>query len=244
MGSIVYMCALAFLIVGCNSESWKLAKQQDFPIDLFLVNQGIAHDPTSFYFSGTVYLMKTSLTLDWKNWTENDMPITNELQDAGYWHLGDIDVFGNVLYAPLEAHDYRNGSIVRYSTDLQYQSHVFTAQRHIPWVAVDPDTNLLYSSEFDNFVRMFDIQASLMACQGGAFYNGSLYISTSAPNDPVWKIDMSTGMVELAVQTNIGSELEGITFIDLTAEGSGLMHVMNGFDPLTLPHATWHYEQV
>jgi hypothetical protein len=171
--------------------------------------------------------------------------IPHDLRKAfGYNHLGDCQYSNGLLYFPLEEPTYTNPAIFVYkltATSIEfvtYKSH--NTQQHMPWVAMDPDTHLLYSSNYDNvttlqvynedlnYVTDLAIDAVLEKVQGGAFYEGFLYLGVNG-QDTVYSVDTQTGHVSIAVvQTgenqDVEYEFEGLTFLDLREKGMGLMH--------------------
>ena len=82
----------------------------------------------------------------------------------------------------------------------------------IPWVAINPKTKTLYTAlwndccAFQMFTmdslehigefRIAEGQVLPGEIQGGAFYEGFLYICVNA-NDEVWKVDLDTGLINL-----------------------------------------------
>lgn len=116
----------------------------------------------------------------------------------------------------------------------------------MPWVAANAETRLLYSAVWGdccNFqiydMDTFDFVGVLTApeglpkeIQGGAFYNGDLYI-TSNVNVSVWKVDISTGAVSFVLSDDYMDnhiyEMEGIDFWDLEGIGAGTMHLYGNF---------------
>ena len=156
-----------------------------------LWGQGVAFDGVYWYFSGRQYLCKTYL--NYSIIIENYDPIPQELRKQGYHHIGDIDYFEGVIYAPVEDYGYKNGTFTLYfAENLTYAGkYVKTSQSHMPWCAIDPETQLINSSEFDNvsslyvydlkknFSRLKDLPLSqtLQRVQGGTVHDDSLYLS-------------------------------------------------------------------
>ncbi len=112
----------------------------------------------------------------------------------------------------------------------------------MPWVAVDGQAREIYSAiwgdccdfqiydmdTFD-FKRTFTVPSGLPSeIQGGAFFNGDLYISSNV-NVSVWKVDISSGDIEFVLSDDYMSshiyEMEGLDFWDLERVGLGTMHM-------------------
>lgn len=176
----------------------------------------------------------------------------------GYNHIGDIDIFESVVYAPVEEDSYTRPAIVLYNeTDVNmgYLKYFATKQMHMPWVAVDSRTRYLFSSEFDNVTSLYVYQVDnlqsgfttvnltldasispqgLMAVQGGTISNGYLYLTSSSPGDPVYVVDMVTFQTTLAFNIKSTNETEGIAIGE-----DGLMYIVvnNNIDATIFQYA-------
>ena len=68
--------------------------------------------------------------------------------------------------------------------------------------------------------------------QGGAFYEGELYLCTNI-DDGIWKMNLQSGKVTFVLSDPIfekfAYEMEGIDFWDLREKGLGVMHVFGNF---------------
>ena len=86
-----------------------------------------------------------------------------------------------------------------------------TVQNGMPWVAIDPATKLIYSAVWNDccylqvynidfsFAKPLQIKPNLPSeVQGGAFYNGFLYVCTNR-DDGIWKINVETGDIEFVL---------------------------------------------
>jgi len=213
-------------------------------------SQGVAHDSEHWYFSGAKYLGKTNRAFQVT--LENKDPIPKEMVREGYNHIGDIDVFEGMVYAPVENVYYANAAfMLYYAENLTYTGIcVKTEQSHMPWCAINPATGCLYSSEFSNVNRLYvyDVEAgfkrledialdkTLQRVQGGAFYHGYLFLSCDdnghglRVGDHVYVVDVNDGKVVYSISVNIDREMEGITLHDLSELGLGILHFIdNGF---------------
>ena len=70
--------------------------------------QGLARFNGGWVFSGTRWLAHTDAALH--QTSINEHAITPEWLAKGYDHVGDIDIVGDVLYAPYEQADYDRGT--------------------------------------------------------------------------------------------------------------------------------------
>ena len=72
------------------------------------------------------------------------------------------------------------------------------------------------------------LSSVIQSAQGGALFQGNLYVSLNPPSHAVIMIDLLSGFVTVAVESPIAPEAEGLAFADLRAQGRGQLHVMNG----------------
>ena len=126
-----------------------------------------------------------------------------------------------------------------------------TEQRDMPWVAVDKSTRLVYSAAWNDqqqlqvydldsfsFVKTLSVNTDDNSpllpkeIQGGAFYEGELYLCTNI-DDGIWKMNLQSGKVTFILSDPIfekfAYEMEGIDFWDLRDKGLGVMHVFGNF---------------
>ncbi|MEX2267588.1 MAG: hypothetical protein WEA75_02770 [Acidimicrobiia bacterium] len=185
----------------------------------------------------------------------NRRPIPSELATQGYNHVGDIDVVGKFIYAPLEQGDYTRGEQVtaRYNLKtLELVDYVTVAQNENSFVTVDPKTMIAYS--FDNFggqeLLRYDVRKdwaplepiamSLFVdkAQGCDVSGGYAWISTSNPTNELYRVDLETGQVDdLGSGGHVPGEGEGI---DATKLKSGRFHSMV-IDPNIAPVWLGHF---
>ena len=182
----------------------------------------------------------------------NANAIPKELRDLKYDHIGDIDVYNKVIYGGIENKDGLNAALAMFDINtLEIIKYVIIEDRDLPWVAVDPTTKILYSAQWNDccslkmynadtleYLGLFPVISSVntttplpQEVQGGAFYNGDLYICVNA-DDNVYKIDMKTGSIEYVLSDSYDHhqyEMEGIDFYDLREKGLGYMHLYGNF---------------
>lgn len=186
----------------------------------------------------------------------NRRPIPSDLAAKGYNHVGDIDVVGKYIYAPLEQGNYELGEQVtaRYSLKtLKFVDSVTLAQHENSFVTVDPKTMIAYS--FDRFggqaLLRFDVRKDwapldpipmsifVDKVQGADIADGYAWLSTSNPTNELYRVDLETGeVVDLGSAGHAPGEGEGI---DATKLESGLIHSMvidEKIAPVYLGHYT------
>jgi len=238
-------------VASSQEESWsKVDSEIKLPFPLLrLVNEGIANNGKLWFFSQQHFLVATSKNSPLEVVLGPNYDATpKELKDAGYDHIGDIDVAEEVIYGGIEPKKNDNpGVLAKWSTaDLSLISYKVTTQSGMPWVAVNVDSRLLYSAvwnsahdltvyDMDTFESkgFFTVPAGLpKEIQGGSFYKGDLYLAVNG-NCSVWKIDMKTADITRVLSDlpykHHTYEMEGIDFWDLSSEGLGVMHLIGNF---------------
>jgi hypothetical protein len=201
--------------------------------------QGVAHMPGGWIFSGKDSLWRTDDAMNDVRHTLSAIPAA--WLARGFDHLGDIDVVGRDLYAALEQGDFTKvqQAMARFDRDsLAFVDAVLVPQHENSFVSVDPATMIAYSMDhFDgDSVLRYDVAHAwkrlpplrmnrvLVHTQGADVSHGSLWISTSDPNNDIFRVDLATGATsKVATMGHIGGEGEGIDATDLP---SGLLHTV------------------
>jgi hypothetical protein len=140
----------------------------DYPSDSTLawsaIVQGVAHDDDNWYMASQYGLWKLPVDhpLDDHDtsWMRN-VPIPPALWSAGYNHFGDPEFSGGGLYVPLEGSG--PPQVLVYDSNLNLIANAELsptgATNEAPWLAIDPGTGLLYTSNFeirpDNPIRVY-----------------------------------------------------------------------------------------
>jgi len=207
-------------------------------------NQGIARIPRGWILSGTLSPIPDTdvivRTDDGFNVVaRNEKPIPPEWRAQGYVHVGDIDVVGNVVYAPFEQPDYSQGHQVTARYDvrtLRFLDAVELPQHENSFVAVDPKTRIAYSMDhFDGDalvrydtrhqwkpLRPLKLSMLLEHTQGASIADGGLWISTSDAHNDIYRVNIKNGDVDLVAQiSDPPGEGEGIAAAPLP---SGYLH--------------------
>lgn len=203
------------------------------PSELRVANEGVAHDDEHWYFSNQHFLYQTTVNPITIRQSNHDA-IPEDLRVEGYNHIGDIDVLDGILYGGIE--NGPEGLLGQWNTsNLQLISTTATKMKGVPWVAVEPNSRVLYTAEWNECCKlnMYDIDNNLQflgtydmpsdlelpkEVQGGAFYENDLYLCINA-NDEVWKLELKTGSLTLELSDAYKKhdyEMEGITFWDLS----------------------------
>lgn len=126
---------------------------------------------------------------------------------------------------------------------LEYTGEFFEVsnQSHMAWCAVNPEDGLIYTSDWSNatqlnvysvdsfeYVKTIELSAPIDRVQGAEFYKGTLYLSSDVKNDtkPILAIDVSTGVVSTAFNTNIGKGFEAEDVTILPMDDGSLFHII------------------
>ena len=234
------MLVTVLLLAGAQSCTWISVANQTLDKSFLLeINEGIttAGDDSHWILTGHAAMLKVDLTLDIVK--RNDFPIPQHMMIVGgYNHIGDPAFHDGLIYAPIEQTAFQNGSVFVYNADsLELEDFFFVNQRHFPWIAIAD--SVMWSSEFKNVDVLFGydlkgnrkslvkLSRTLQDVQGGAFWTGLLYLTLNPPSSAVVSVNLTTGVVQDVIPT-IEPELEGIAFIDLSSQGLGQMHLLNG----------------
>jgi hypothetical protein len=235
--------AAAWVVPAAGASTLVLRSEQSLPA---LYNQGIARVADGWIISGTNSPVPATDVLArtdeaFSVLAVNPAAIPPEWRAQGYSHIGDIDVVGDVVYAPFEQPDYEQGRQVtaRYdAASLQFIDAVVLPQHENSFVAVDASTMTAYSMDrFDGDTLLrYDIAAGwkplaalqlselLHHTQGASIADGALWLSTSDEKNRLYRIDLATGHVDLLGEHgHPGGEGEGIAVVPLA---TGYLHTM------------------
>lgn len=255
--SVLALCSFS----SCLGEMWEVSGSTEFSQGA-KVFEGLCTDGENFLVNTKYEVSVMNTDLEVLHTTINAIP--RELMAEGYNHLGDCscDEVSKTVYYAVEEPEKVKPSIFVYNLTLNgvefLKQKAQPNQSHMPWVALDANSGLLFSSEYDNVDKLFAYDSNsleflftislsgrdipLNGVQGGEFYKGELYLGTNT-GDTVYVISTSTGSVKRVLQqTEKGSpeeyEYEGLTFLDLRKEGRGLMHnTGNHMHPNAMVHA-------
>ncbi len=190
--------------------------------------QGLATDGKRWFFSHRYSLYATEISDYWETLYEKKDAIPRELKAKGYDHIGDIEVYKGKIYAPLEDKLYTKPLIAIYSADtLEYLGSIGPlSQRHIPWCTVDPNSETILTSEFNdvneiyvydmagNFINKIKLSRKIDRVQGGKILGRYLYLTADDGGDTIYKVDVETGEVETLLKIGTPFEMEGIGYLD------------------------------
>ncbi|MCU1462551.1 MAG: Glycerophosphoryl diester phosphodiesterase [Acidimicrobiales bacterium] len=229
MWGMRWAVALVLATAATAPANLTLRSEQPLPITF---NQGVARVSDGWILSGTNspfpntdVLVRTDEQLVPRITKTSAIP--QAWRDKGYVHIGDIDVVGDVVYAPFEQPNYDLGhqATARYDAKtLAFIDAVELPQHENSFVAVDATTMTAWSQDhFDgDTLFRYDIKAgwkplpplqmseTLHHTQGAAVVPGGIWISTSDPANDIWFVDTTTGRVVRAGSHAHAGEGEGI----------------------------------
>ena len=238
--------------------------------DALRAAQGMCFDGEYYYTSGSVSALNMTSLAKWdkdlKRVRTASAAVPREFTKTyGSNHIGGIDTANGRIYAPVEGKTdkgYEHNFVLLYDCEtLQYTGTFYelTCDRltdGIPWCAVDEENGLFYTSQYNGadeilqydldtmeFIGALPLSETLNKLQGGAVYDGTLYLSADVSNsvtEVVYAVDLLTGTVRTELTRNMCSpdnEAEDI-FVYPFADGS-LIHVID-YDKLLGVNVT-HY---
>ncbi len=252
------LAVLVVLLATADPPEFAERSEQTLPLAF---NQGIARVEDGWILSGTnspfpgtdvIERVDDQLTVI----TAKPLAIPTDLRSQGYNHIGDIDVVGDIIYAPFEQPNYELARQVtaRYdATTLAFIDSVELAQHENSFVTVDEATMTAYSMDrFDgDTLQRYDVTAgwtalpplqltmTLQHTQGADIADGAVWIATSDDHNGVYRVDLQTGeTTSVGTLGHPGAEGEGI---DATALPSGAFHALVN-DPFGATVYLGHYD--
>lgn len=202
--------------------------------------QGVAKTTDGWIFSLNNALFRTDDALNEQATRTDAIPAA--YAQRGFNHIGDIDVVGDVVYAPFEQPDYKRGfqATARYDA----RTLAFIDARDLPqhqnsFVTVDPRSGIAYTMDqfggkallrYDTrhgWKRLAPLRMSRFVdkVQGGDVVGNAVWLSTDDTTDGVYRVDLHTGAVQsLGSIGHVDGEGEGI---DATPLPRGDLHVLS-----------------
>ena len=231
-------------------ETWsKVSKEIRLPLELRIVNEGLAHDDTHWFLTNKHILYKsTSVVNPIEIDVANNNAIPEDYRAQGYDHIGDIDVMidTNEVVGGLEGGP--EGLLAKWNaSDLSLLRTAPTNMSGVPWLAIDYNNRNIYTAEWNECcaLNIFNVDSLEFVgkytmpqgaelpkeIQGGAFFESDLYLATNS-GDKVYKLILSTGLIDVVLSDKYNHhdyEMEGITFWNLEDIGYGTMHIFGNF---------------
>jgi len=202
--------------------------------------QGLARFGDGWVFSGTNGLWRTDD--DFRVEATNPSPIPADLRARGYDRIGDVDVAGSYLYVPFEQPDRARDEQVTARFDaktLRFVDSVTLGQHENPFVAVDAHSGTAYSMDRiggDEVLRydlgglrwrrlpLLHLRRRVENVRGLDVDAGFMYLSTSDPENTLYRVDLGSGaVIDLGSAGRAGEKGSGI---DVTPLATGRIHTL------------------
>jgi hypothetical protein len=219
-----------------------------------IYNQGVARVDHGWILSGTSVIARVDE--HFREEAQVVRPIPDELAAKGFNHVGDIDVFGKYIYAPLEQpnYDLAQQAMARYDAKtLAFVDAVMVPQHEASFVTVDPKTKTAYTMDHfdgDSLLRYrlgkhntwkplkpLKLDRTIQRVQGADVADGAIWLSTDDDGNGLYRVDARSGHVDaIGTAGHVDGEGEGI---DATKLPSGLLHVLTvdvKINPVYLGH--------
>jgi len=205
--------------------------------DAFFRSQGVASDGASLFFSWNLGLSRTEIDDTSVVLADNTTAaIPEDLSMSNHNHIGDIDVSGGIIYAPIEdGPAYAEPWVVLYDAETlqptgdRYLLPVSVQRDGVPWIAVDQPRGVAYSMEWNDtgklfvyrlsdfeLIRTVTLSEAVPRIQGAKVFRGDLYASRdNGAEKSVVAIDPERGQVTHLFDRDLGDdyEAEGIAFV-------------------------------
>lgn len=206
-------------------------------IGAYFRSQGMTCDEEgNLYFSSKTTLYKTEA--DGRSFVAaNYAAIPEELKDLGIKHIGGLSYADGFIYAGLEDSKVWDHPIVGvFDADTLeivkwYELDDEIHTRGLPWVTVDPTSNLLYAFDHSKqptailiydiandmaLVNRVELEQMIPSIQGGEFLNGTLYVATNDETQSIYAVNVNDGSSQKILDRGLtgGSEGEGMTFVE------------------------------
>jgi hypothetical protein len=235
--------AFRAFITAFDGEAWKQSGADTFAMSqAALRGQGVATDGASWFFSGTTGLEKTDG--GFSTTVKNAVAIPLPLLAQGSDHIGDIDVWGGKIYAPVEDKNYKAPKVVLYDPSSLDSGTVMSVDaslqtKGVPWIAVDGPHDVAYMAEWDPtpelhvfalsnmaYQRAIPLSRTLGRIQGAKVHKGQLYASMDDAQKSIVKIHVASGtVIDLFTIGDTQVEEEGLV-VFARPDGS-LLHTLD-----------------
>ncbi len=249
--ALVLVLSGFFELASAGARPAEVSKTMLLNDQAWEASQGVTTDGESFYFSCKFGLIKTKS--DYKTvLARNADAIPQELQALGVSHIGGVSYYQGRLYCAAEdSKVFEHPYVLVFDVEtLQYTGECFEMEpeRHVkglPWVAVDPDSGILYCAARDHATELMrydlkngryldslplvndDPDFCLHKIQGSEILDGVLYTAANDDGQSIGRVNLATGRAQIILKRNLfpGSEGEGLTVT--RAEQGVLLHCLD-----------------
>jgi len=243
VGGSVVLAAGSAIAAADNGPHLRFRSEQQTTI---VYNQGVARVPGGWILTGTDLPVPATDTIARVN---DNLTVLEQVPGAippqwraqGFDHIGDIDVYKGLIYAPFEQPDYPKGvqATATYDARTLLFRKAWTIHQHEnSFVTIDPGTGVAFSMQHSNgrYLTRNDadhnwkhlpplrMSKELFHTQGADVARGYVWISTSDKNNDIYRVNERTGKVDhLGRHRHPGGEGEGL---DASILPSGDLHTL------------------
>lgn len=241
-----------FELASAANRPEEVSKTMLVNVDSWDRSQDMTTDGRNFWFSSKYGLIKTELDCETLSLRNSDAIPKDFVENFGSAHIGGISYYKDKLYCAVE-----DSKVWQHPLILVYNSHTLEytgeyyhldPEKHtkgLPWIAVDPDSGVVYTSSRDNSTEIMrydtktqqylesitlvnpDKDFNMHKIQGGEVSDGVLYLATNNETQAVYSVELASGKAEKLFDRNLfsGSEGEGIAV--LATEDGAYLHCMD-----------------
>ena len=254
-----------FELATVSARPEEVSKTMVLGADSWEHSQDITTDGESYYFTCKYGIIKTEL--DCKTVTvRNADAIPDDFKtEFGSAHIGGISYYNGKLYCAVEDSKVWQHPLIlvynAYTLEFTGEFYHLDPDKHtkgLPWICVDPDSGLVYTSSRDNSTEIMcydtasetyldsitlvnsDPGFNIHKIQGGEIKDGILYLATNNETQAVYQVELEGGKAEKLFDRNLfsGSEGEGITVLE--TEDGAFLHCMD-MSPIFLSCYVRHF---
>ena len=270
----VFLLPLWLLVIALSGV-FELASAADRPEEVsktMLVNvdswdrsQDVTTDGECFYFTNKYGIVKTGLDCKTTVMRNSNAIPGKFAEEYGSAHIGGISYYKDKLYCAVEDSKVWQHPLIlvynAYTLEFTGEFYHLDPEKHtkgLPWICVDPDSGLIYTSSRDNSTEIMcydtasetyldsitlvnsDPGFNIHKIQGGEINNGILYLATNNETQAVYQVELEGGKAEKLFDRNLfsGSEGEGITVLE--TEDGAFLHCMD-MSPIFLSCYVRHF---
>lgn len=242
------------------ATAWTATPAGTVPVSMWY-SQGIAKIEGGWVFSHAGGLFRTDDAF--VEQLKHPLPLPAALTELNFIHIGDLDAWGDTIWAGLEQTDYsKNQQAVAWfdSKTLTVQGYQLLAQHQCSWLSVDPAAALAYTMDqfSDDAVLIYDaktpgqwqlkttlkLDRKVDKVQGGDVAQGALWLSTDDAEHGLYRVDLASGAtVRLGSLGHLNGKALAIPEgegIDATLLNGALLHTLTG-EPLKMTSWVDHF---
>ncbi len=243
-----------------TATAWAATPAGTVPVSMWY-SQGIAKIEGGWVFSHAGGLFRTDDAF--VEQLKHPLPLPAALTELNFIHIGDLDAWGDTIWAGLEQTDYsKNQQAVAWfdAKTLTVQGYQLLAQHQCSWLSVDPAAALAYTMDqfSDDTVLIYNAKTpgqwqlkttlkmdrKVDKVQGGDVALGALWLSTDDAEHGLYRVDLASGATvrlgSLGHLNGKGLAIPEGEGIDATLLNGALLHTLTG-EPLKITSWVDHF---